>query len=809
MARDTPKCIQEFKKFYELLMQTAPEGYKPWFFPCKKERKDPDPAAILRIDTSSKGSWHHKSAGLNKEQCLEHIKLGYNIALSARNGDPLIIGDIDNEKCLDQLPQNTLTVTSRKKTGAHFFGWDKDRTAKINLPCDYGEMRSSNQYVLACGSFVPTDNNLPDAGYYTVKDAIPPRPLSFDDLPQFFKDKQLENIETEATIKRSEEFKQVSGKYTELFKLRVADIVGLIPASKRVSHPLHESETRSNFSLSKDGVLGHCWRHMVSLNAMQYLCVEAGYALCEDAGTPHKGRGLSKIKGDKKALEVAYNLAIKKGLIKKEGFKEWNEEAIRQRLAEKRGLITSQPAKEEDEYKNDNILQILDLIDEPESSEKYLDLGVSNEGWFYGFLLKGKEAILTSSQKILRNTEEFWKDKKIGENEIKKLLDYSGYIGNIAPLIAKETIKKYYTKINRNHLVKPKEIYKTIRDKILYYMDFSQENEIADVLTCWVIATYCYPLFYWFPHILINAPSGSGKSKCFFIILQMAFRGFDLGASAGVTPAQLFRTIEGNRGTMGLDEFERSRDRKNETQQLVYQIINASTTRDSYVIRCEQINKKWKSWKFPIFCPKIVSNITGINPTSLSRFICFKWLKTKGEKGKRKPYREKDKVSFKPIREDLHILILENWESIRDIYGTLELPQNCRDEDNWLPLFTIAEFIDDSEGENVNAEEQLKKYLEDYKELEIETDDLTQQFFEILVDCMEEESKHYTPKEVSEFQDISELLQHYKSPAHWIGKQLRLYKFPTLRTCGKRKYLLSKSSVQEIINTYWNKDNDT
>jgi hypothetical protein len=44
-------------------------------------------------------------------------------------------------------------------------------------------------------------------------------------------------------------------------------------------------------------------------------------------------------------------------------------------------------------------------------------------------------------------------------------------------------------------------------------MDFSGKDEIADVLTCWIIATYCYPLFYWFPHILFNAPSQSGKSK--------------------------------------------------------------------------------------------------------------------------------------------------------------------------------------------------------------------------------------------------------------------------------------------------------
>ena len=206
-------------------------------FPCKPNRKDPSPLAIININKESKGSWHHESARLSKEQCIEHIKKGYNIGISARKDDILIIGDIDDRKYFDQLPKNTLTVTSRRRQGWHFFGWNKDDTAKINLPTEYGEMRSDNQYVLCPGSFVPTENNNnQDAGYYTVKDIIQPKMMSFDDLPQFFKDKQLENIETETKIKQKEEFKGCTGgKYDDLFKLKVADIeIGRASCRERV-----------------------------------------------------------------------------------------------------------------------------------------------------------------------------------------------------------------------------------------------------------------------------------------------------------------------------------------------------------------------------------------------------------------------------------------------------------------------------------------------------------------------------------------------------------------------------------------------
>lgn len=450
--------------------------------------------------------------------------------------------------------------------------------------------------------------------------------------------------------------------------------------------------------------------------------------------------------------------------------------------------------------------EIIDLLDEDELNFQYLDLGEINEEWYYGFKIKGREAIITSSGKIYRNTEMKTREGTFGVNEIKDLFGYEGNIGEIAPIISKETIKKYYTKNSRNHLINPKEIYKTIREKILYYMDFSGKDEIADVLTCWIIATYCYPLFYWFPHILFNAPSQSGKSKGATIVCYLSFRGFDLGASSGVTPAQIFRTLEGNRGTLLIDEFEQTKgnNQTSDMQQLVNQLLNASASKDAYVIRNEKLNNGWVAKKFHIFCPKIACNISGINPTSLSRYISFSWLKTNSEKGKRKPQREKDKQSFFPIREDLYILILEHFNKIKEIYENLEIELSNRDEDNWLPLFAISKFIDNSEGEEVNAEEQLRKYLENYKELQIEANDDKGDFFRILFEKVSDGEQYYTPKQIGGFPEIAELYSYLKSPAHKVGKLLNDYKFQSNRGGGVKKYLLSKELVKKVIDLYFN-----
>lgn len=331
--------IEQFEKFYNSLTRLSPKDYIPWFFPCDKKNKNPSPQAIYKIDSSSKGSWHHQSARLSKEQCIEHIKAGYNIGISARTGDPLIIGDIDEAEYLEQLPTDTLTSTSRKRAGGHFFGWDKDGSAKVNIPTDYGEMRSNNQYVLSPGSYVPFNlesekdkkafDKLPQEakddeylGFYTVRNPISPIEMGFEDLPLFFREREQENESFEDLKEDEKEKKEFNGegKYTELFNLKVSDIVGKIPSNQRSGHPLHESDTDANFSLTNDGCLGQCWRHTVSLNAVQYLCVKARYSKCNDAGTPHKQIGISKrssrLKGDKKAFEIAYKEAIKLGLIK-------------------------------------------------------------------------------------------------------------------------------------------------------------------------------------------------------------------------------------------------------------------------------------------------------------------------------------------------------------------------------------------------------------------------------------------------------------------------------------------------------------
>lgn len=325
--------INQFKQFISLLMQNAPKGYKPWLFPVTKGGKAPEGRVIYArapVDIKEKrGSWKALWARLTPQEAIKLMLLGYNIGIAGRSTDPLTIIDIDNPKYAHLL-KDTLIVRSRSRLGLHGFYWNYPNKKKIpNIPTeDSGEVRSQEMYVLAAGSYVPTteeeiteekkaeilkDINL---GYYTVEGAMAPTYITYEQLPKIFLDAVQKPKEVvHAQLKNKTVAR--NGKHSALFDLTIKDLVS-VKLDDRVAHPLHASETSANFSIdSSKPDLAHCWRHGVSLNALQFLVVRSGYMSCVSAGTGHKnsGAGASRVTGDDGAIFTAWLQAKKDCII--------------------------------------------------------------------------------------------------------------------------------------------------------------------------------------------------------------------------------------------------------------------------------------------------------------------------------------------------------------------------------------------------------------------------------------------------------------------------------------------------------------
>ena len=325
----------QFKAFVTRLLDNAPEGYTPWIFPVQRESKAP----------ATNISWKAEQSRQTIPEAMQRLKQGYgNVGIAGKPDDQLILLDVDDPSILDEV-KDTLKIRSRsrgteKQPAIHAIYWadPEDEHLPCNIPTEKGEIRSSDQYVVAPGSYVPcTAEELEEKvnegeiteedkqeilndefrGYYTLYEEEEIAEISFEELPEIFREQYKSGQQSEENTD-TEDFnpEQIKGEgnRSALFDLEITDLTAR-GFSDRDPHPLHDSQTGANFCISSG--VGHCWRHLVSLNALQFLCVESGYLSCLEAGSPHhnSSAGPSEVTGDDEAIWHAWKYAKKNNYI--------------------------------------------------------------------------------------------------------------------------------------------------------------------------------------------------------------------------------------------------------------------------------------------------------------------------------------------------------------------------------------------------------------------------------------------------------------------------------------------------------------
>ena len=314
LRNNTPKPRpQELQKFYNLLMTNAPTDYQPYLFRLKAGSKDP----ITGI------SWKSPNAQLTINEALSWMQNGGNIGLAALPSDPLINTDFDGDSIkLNEAPLS-LTVKTRNRQGYHHFSFNFETPKIPNIATENsGEVRTKYQYVVAAGSYVNGNyTDLPpeeqaDAGYYTICHAVPPTTITFQDLPQLFKDKARYDFMTKINL-RQQRLRQASAytpkhsnnQQSAIFSISAADVLlksGAYTDNRRQPSIFHSSDTQANMSLHPNRDLITCWRHMHSLNGLQALAVLSGHLSCSQK---------ARFAGDNGALFHAWRYAKNNGYI--------------------------------------------------------------------------------------------------------------------------------------------------------------------------------------------------------------------------------------------------------------------------------------------------------------------------------------------------------------------------------------------------------------------------------------------------------------------------------------------------------------
>ncbi len=348
-----------------------------------------------------------------------------------------------------------------------------------------------------------------------------------------------------------------------------------------------------------------------------------------------------------------------------------------------------------------------------------INQGEHEDFWYFGklFSMKGeeKEGIIICSKNgnkdILINNSRILKSKgeklEIGENQIKQFgLNYKHSLEVNKNYWSNNSIKKWVRKTKK---ITREDVYNKIKETIQYYMDVS-DKKIYDVVTCWVIASYCYEMFETFGYLYFHALRESGKSKFKKILRLIGFNGQE---ASSISEASFFRTIENTKGLLCIDEYERmDTDRKKSTDLL----LNAGIEKGSSVKRVDKIGDKQVNRDFDVYCPKIICNITGLDPVTQSRCITIRLSKTAGDKGKRKP-KTNDKI-WQDLRDLCYNLIMDYWGEIKDIYDNYSSPLKNRDEDVWNPVLVMSKFF----GVENNIKEFAESNIEESQLESIEND---------------------------------------------------------------------------------------
>lgn len=226
------------------------------------------------------------------------------------------------------------------------------------------------------------------------------------------------------------------------------------------------------------------------------------------------------------------------------------------------------------------------------------------------------------------------------------------------------------------------DVFEKVRNEYVYYMDF-QDDRIYDFCALWTIGTYFHAFFNTYPYVFWNAMKASGKTKCLTLTEMMAFNAIN---ATNISASALFRLIQANKCTMLLDENE------NATEHQISEwksILLSGYKRAGKVYRAEEGRKRgskvFRVNEYEVYSPKMLANIGGVEDVLESRCIYFNLLRTVNyETGNREIETTLDK--WKDIRNDLYILLMQEFSTVIDTYKNLDIPTSLQTH-----LYTFSE----------------------------------------------------------------------------------------------------------------------
>ena len=356
---------------------------------------------------------------------------------------------------------------------------------------------------------------------------------------------------------------------------------------------------------------------------------------------------------------------------------------------------------------------------------------------------------------------------------------------------------------------------------------FIKEDRLYLLIAVWVLATYVYKSFFYFPYLWVTSPGKrAGKTRLLEVLTQLV--NVPSGIKINPSVASLYHKTD--RGcTLILDEVEKLQQSDHELYGATMAILNGGFQKGSTVDRMMKgSDGNQVEVSYQIYGPKILAGIRSVTDTIRDRSLAIRMLRKVPNSATEKV----ERFNLRKLRNEFadKVYQLKLWAGARcveieEIYDRIEVREKF-DDDRFVdiiePLLSIASLADaeySNGDESKLVSKRLMTVLKDVKGLRDE-DNVDDAAITCVIETLSEILGN-DPNNDTDFGDgtrgvfvySSDLLKTLKGkpPTEWLNSttslatnvmsKLGLFPRPDSRM-KKRGYKVTRTWLNDIISRY-------
>src|SRR3990167_501451 len=263
-------------------------------------------------------------------------------------------------------------------------------------------------------------------------------------------------------------------------------------------------------------------------------------------------------------------------------------------------------------------------------------------------------------------------------------------------------------------------MYEEIIDILKKYLVMKESH--YKIIAIWILGTYCHEYFNTFPYLFFNAMRGSGKTRALKLLSALS-NGGDGSIQNNLTEAVLFRIPRGI--TTCIDEIEQIRNKEKQT---LRELLNSAYKKGMKVKRMFKkktlLGEQQVVEEFEPYFPIVLANINGLDEVLADRSITLVLEKSDDPKITKKAEDFLENIKIRWIK-----LTLSHLVALGEIMGQKKYIEKWN---FWLTFHynaTNATNTTNTTNTTNATNPHIKKYLEMTKQVDIEIDGDTHDFF--------------------------------------------------------------------------------